>query len=380
MRIAGHRFSSCWLSFLALFCGLSRAPAKDTNDLLNLSPWSRTTNVRIGAGYKDNILLRSFAPIDGFFLSSELEFFLFRIPVDGTQVALFLNGEDIHYLDPKGVDKEQTLTALASIKKDFARSWKTGLALQYLYQDQVFDVSRIEDPTVGLQFNTLRAQGHGFAARPSLLRELNNQQQVELEFAVHRQDFDEPLADYWEGGPKIILSDEYGANARVSLSYEFLRRDFDNKTQRTVTGQELAGTSLRFFRHEWQLAWQHAWDRKRRWRSTTKLSFLKNNDNGSDWFEFAGYRASMEMRYVANSWEARLRTLYYHYSYPVQTVSDTDLDKRARDGYSFTLQGERKLGKAFKVLGQFEHEHAFSNRPDEGYDVNTFRIGVDWAF
>jgi hypothetical protein len=380
MRIAGNRFSCYWLSFLALSCGVSGTWAKGTNELLDLSPWSRSTDLRVGAGYKDNVLLRSFAPIDSFFLSSELEFFLFRIPVDGTQVVLFLNGEDIHYLDPKGVDKEQTLTALASIRKDFAKSWKAGLALQYLYQDQVFDVSRIEDPTAGLQFSTLRAQGHGFTARPSLLRELGNNQQVELEFTVHRQDFEEPLADYWDGGPKITLSDEYGANARISLSYEFLRRDFDNETQRTATGDELAGTSLRLLRHEWQLAWQHAWDRKRRWRSTTKLSFLKNTDNGSDYFEYARYRISAEMRYVANSWEARLLTRYIHYSYPVQTVSDTDLNKRAWDGFSVALQGERKLGKAFKVYGQFEHEHAFSNRPNEGYDVNTLRIGVDWAF
>lgn len=380
MRIEGHRLSSCWLSFLALFCGLSSAWAKGTNDLLDLSPWSRTTNLRVGAGYKDNILLRSVGPIDGFFLSSELEFFLFRIPVDGTQVVLFVNGEDIHYLDPQEVDKEQTLTALASIKKDFAKSWKAGLALQYLYQDQVLDVSRIEDPTVGLQSSTLRAQGHGFTARPSLLRELNNQQQVELEFTAHRQDFAEPLADYWESGPRITLSDEYGANAKVSLSYELLQRDFDDETQRTATGEELAGTSLSLIRHEWQLAWQHAWDRKQRWRSTTKLSFLKNNDNGSGYFEFARYRVSAEMRYVANSWEARLLTRYAHYSYPIQTVSDTDLNKRSWDGVSVALQGERKLGRAFKVFGQFEHEHAFSNRPNEGYDVNTFRIGVDWAF
>jgi hypothetical protein len=86
------------------------------------------------------------------------------------------------------------------------------------------------------------------------------------------------------------------------------------------------------------------------------------------------------MRYVATSWEARFLTRYEHYSYPVQTVSDTDLNKHAWDGFSVAVQGEHKLGKAFKAYAQFEHEHVFSNRPNEGYDVNTLRIGVDWAF
>jgi hypothetical protein len=375
MRFAGHGFSSFCLWFLALAFGAQTARAQNTNDILDLSPWSRSTNLRVGAGYKDNVLLGSTSPIHSSLVASELEFFLFRIPVDGTQVVFFLNGEDIRYLDSESVDKEQTLTALASVKKDFAKSWNAGLTLQYLYQDQVLDVLRIDESTTQFALSTLPAQAHSFTARPSLLREWVDHRRIELEFTVNRQEFTEPLDDYWEGGPKIILADKYGPGSEVSLSYAFLRRDYDTRTDVV-----LPGTSIRFLRHEWQLALQHAWDRKQRWRTTTKLSFAKNNDNGSDYFEYARYRASAEMRYLADPWEFIFQARYDHYFFPVQTVSDTDLNKRAIGGFAVSLQGERKLTKALKVYTQFEHEQSFSNRPNEDYDVNTLRIGVDWAF
>ena len=374
MRIVGNRVSAVNLVFLALWLSQPTAFSADTNQILDLSPWSRTTNLRGGAGYKDNVLLSATAPIDSPFWATELEFFLFRIPTEGTQVVLFLNGEDIRFLNSEAPDKEQTLIALASVKKDFLRFWKAGLTAQYLYQDQVFDVSTTE---VGL--NTVKVQAHGLTARPSLRRDFGPYY-AEVEATLARQIFIEPLDDYWEGATKLTLGHEFGPAAKVALSYEYLWRDYETRTARTARGAPISGASLSFIRQDFDLAWQQVWDRKQRWRTTTKLGFGRNSDEGSGYFDYSRYRVSQLLRYVAGAWEAKLQLRFDHYSFPVQTISDTDPAQRTKDGLGVSFQAERKLNKVLKLYAQFDHEQSLSNRSDENYDVNQVRMGVDWTF
>jgi hypothetical protein len=295
--------------------------------------------------------------------------------VDGTQVLLLVNAEDIRFFNSDGPDKEQTVVALASVEKDFGRLWKAGLAVQYLYQDLVFDVSTTE-----IDLKGVKVQAHGVTARPSVRRELGSELAVELESSLTRQSFIAPLDDYWEGGPKLTLEHEYKPAGKISLSYEFLWRDYETRTARTIAGDPLAGVSLSFMRQDWQLAWQHRWDRKQRWRTTTRLGFGRNTDSGSGYFDYNRYRVSQQLRYVTGLWEAKVQFRFDHYYFPVQTAVAPEPTRRTQDRIGVSLLGERKLGKSWKLYVQFDHEQSLSNRPREDYFVNTVSLGVDWAF
>ena len=372
-ELSKRPFSS-YLLLLALVAGRLAAWSADTNQLLDLSPWTWTSDFRGSLGYKDNVLLSANAPVDSPFWASELELFLFRIPVDGAQVTVLLSGEDIRFFNSQAPDKEQTVIALASVKQDFARYWKAGLTLQYIYQDQVFDASTTE---FGL--SSVKAQIQSFSVRPSLRRDLGSQQYAELEAGLERHNFNGPLDDFWEGGPKLTLGQEYGPNSKISLSYELRRWDYENRPNRTATGAAAPG-SLSFIRHDWDLTWQQPWDRSRRWRTTTKLGFSRNTDSGVGYFDYNRYRVSEQLRYVADPWEAKLLFRFEHYAYPVQAATELDPTKRTKDGIGISFWAERKFTKALRAFAQFEYDLSLSNRPEEEYAVNTVRIGVDWTF
>src|SRR5437762_9242461 len=196
-------------SGLVLALGVSAAFAQPTNIIEQLNPWSTSFNLRLGLGYKDNVLLSSVQETGRGFFATGVELFLLRLPIDGAQFYFFLSGEDIRYLDRDPVEKEQTLIAVAQWKKEFPSSWQVAVTGQYLYQDQVVDVSTTESG-----FRTAQVRGHGLTLRPSLRRNFGSQIWLELEMPATREILDDPLDPYSEFGPKVTLAHEYGHKSK----------------------------------------------------------------------------------------------------------------------------------------------------------------------
>jgi hypothetical protein len=59
----------------------------------------------------------------------------------------------------------------------------------------------------------------------------------------------------------------------------------------------IAQSSLEFNRNEFDLAVRNNWDHKRRWRTTTKLGFELNEDNGSGYFDYKRYYVAQQLRF-----------------------------------------------------------------------------------
>jgi len=297
-----------------------------------------------------------------------------RLPTDGAQVVFFLNGEDIRYLAGGPVDKEQSLIAVLQVKKNLAENWSVGLESQYIYQDQVVDASTTETN------QTVLAQGNSFTARPTIRRDFSKNTWLELGLGINRQYFKAPLDDYWEGGPKLTLGHEYGNRSEWALSYDLSRRAYDNREQLTKDGIPIAQSSLEFDRHEFDLAVRNNWDRKRQWRTTTKLGVELNEDNGSGYFDYKRYYVAQQLRFQTSKWELQGRIKFSYYDYTIQTVSNTNTALRNRTDVILNLRGDRQLTKAIKLYGAFEHERVISNRSIDQYRVNVVSGGVDWEF
>src|SRR5437867_1226271 len=341
-----------------------------------LPKWEHDLSLRTGAGYRDNVALASQSPKESAFVSTGLEMILLRLPENNTRFTLFLSADDLRYLSSGPVDKEQTAFAQALVKTDFGSAWQASLAAEYVYQDQVVDVSATE---AGL--TTIPIRGHSAIVRAGLRRDFANNYWVMVELPGQRQFFHEPLDDYWEYGPRLTLGKTYGHQSELSVRYEFTRRFYDHEPLRDAQGVAVPGSHRESTQHDARLTWKHYWDTQRRWRATTKLAARQSEDNGSGYFDYLRLQASEQILFRTEVWEISAEGKLAYYDYPVQTVSPkTDLAKRRSTEWDLNFRCERRLSRFLKIFAEYDRAQTISNLAFEQYVVNTVKGGLTWTF
>lgn len=339
-----------------------------------LPKWSHAVAVRTGAGYKDNVTLSHFTPEASGLLVGGLEYTACRLPLDGTEVTLFLDGEHRQFLSSESVEREDLVLAQARVNRFLGERWQASLAAEYFYQDQVIDASATEPipPTPVV--------GHTLAARPALRCDVAPGYWVEAQPFGSRQLFSRPLDDYWEFGGLFTLGLTYGHKSEITVSYEVTPRLYDSEEAFSAEGERLPGTQRRLLQQEVRWSWRHTFDAAGRWRVTTRLGCKLNRDQGEGWFDFTKIYVAEQLRFRARGFEATAGARFANYDYPVQTVSATDPATRNRHEVILSLRCEQQLVKWLRLYAQFEHERTFSNLAAEEYSVNTVTGGLSWEF
>jgi hypothetical protein len=351
--------------------GAAETPASLTNLVL----WDKSLDVRAGVGYKDNVLYSPGNREGSAFATAGLDLILLRLSSSGSLLSLFASGDETRYFHAPGADQEQSLITEAKLTQDFGRKWKGSFAVQYFYQNQVLDASLTDT-----NLSTVKAQGHNFRASPSVDRVLGQHYWAGLELGAERQLFSTPLQSYWQGGPKLILGRKWARRASLALSYSLQRRGYDHFEQIALDETPIPGTTVAFWIHRIELVWQREWDRARHWRSTTRLSYGLNRDNGPGFFDYEEYRLVEQLRYHAAPWQFEGRVGVSHYDFDRQTVGLANLSRRQRTGLTLDLRGERKLVKSLKAFVDYQYERSWSNLSFDQYQVNAVTTGVDWEF
>lgn len=344
-------------------------------ETLGLSPWNLAASARVGGGYKDNVTLSAFAADGSSFLVLGADFFLFRAPWDGTEFVFLVTGEDRRYLDSSETEKEQTFLVSSQLKRRINDGWKMGVEAQYCYLDQIFDASATE-----LDLGVVRAVGHSGWLRPSVGRALGRGTWLEVEALGGRYEFEAPLDDYWELGPRFLLRREYGRGSSVVFSYGVLRRPYDERLEANEHGVSLEGTQLVFLEQRAECAWQQVWDGARRWRTTTRIGIELNRDDGSGYFDYDRYTASEQVRVRWSRATVRARAAVSYYDYALQTVNDLTREKRHKILATFTLGADYQVWRRFKVFGDYEFEQSLSNQDYDEYRASTVFGGVECEF
>ena len=367
------------LEFLATALGLalvSTAAQEPAPSASTAAPiWDHSLEVHVGLGYTDNVLLAAAARQSTPFTIAGLDAALFRAALDGPEVSLFISGEDRRFLGDVGVGKDETWIAFGRIQRHPRAGWGAGLSLQYLYQDQVFDVSATETNLLSVQL-----KGHGLKGTPSLTKDLWENYELRLEWPVARQFLAEPLDDYWENAPRLTFERTYGHRSTAALSYTFAQRLYDSRPQTDRAGAAILGTDLRLQRHEFELADRHYWDVARHWRSETKLGLELNSDNGSGYWDFLRYRVSHQLRYTGPQWNLQASARLNYYRYDVQPADPPSSDHREVVSISMTLRGEKDLTKSAKGFLEISDEQNNSNRTANEYRALTVSGGLNWEF
>lgn len=344
-------------------------------DLPTLSPWGTVFTLQSSAGYKDNVSLSAVRPNGSPFVRNQAEALAWRLPLDGLEFNAFLSGEDTRFLASNVVDKEQNALAHVQLKKTWDEHWTTSLAGEYIYQNQVVDLSTsLATPTV------LAVESHTYSMHFAVRRKFAERWWWELEPTLTRQDFNSPLDDYWEGGPKFSVGREYGHRSEAALSYELNQRPYDHHEQFNRAAAAIPGSELVFTQHRAQLIWKHHWDEQRHWRTTAKLSYETSNDNGPGYYDFRKWQVSGQVRRADAPWEVRLTGRFADYNYPHQPVALGDPRAIERTELNLSLHLERALTKRLKWFLDYDWERSLANQPMTGYAVNLVHSGLNIEF
>jgi len=344
-------------------------------DLPVLPQWQHDISLRTGAGYRDNVGLSTLFPEASAFILTGAELFFLRLPENNTQFSFFLSVDDLRFLSSRTVDKEQTVFAQALVENDFRSGWQASLAAEYVYQDQVVDLSATE-PNV----STIPVQGHTAILRPGLRHDFTSNCWMTVEAPLQRQLYHEPLDDYSEYGGRLMLGRSYGHLSELSVRYEINRRRYDNEPLRDATGNAIPDSLRESVQQDLRLTWKHYWDTRRRWRATTKLGARHSADSGSGYFDYTKLLAGEQILFRTEDWEISAEARFARYDYPVQTVSAIDLAKRLSTEWGLNFRCERRLSRFVRIFAEYDRVESKSNLVFEQYAVNTVKSGLNWTF
>jgi len=362
----------------------------DTNLNLDLEPglkellprWDWSLTIQAAGGFDDNVALSCCDPEASPFVRATVEAVGLRLPVDGNQVTILFTGEDTRFFSSETVDHEDLVIAQGEFRRFWANDWETAFGLEGVYLDQVVDLSITETNRAPLP-----VRGATFTARPAVKRNLSEAIWLSLEVPLSREYYNsnESLDDYWQVGPKVMLARNYGNGSEIGVGYEYTHRRYDTEPALAVHSDGLVVTPIPGLtrasdQHEVGLVWRHQWDAARRWRSTTRVSFRRNTDNGGGYYDYDRWQVGHQIRFRTKVWEASAEARVGFYDFPVQTVDPNSPIRRERTDLFVTLRLERKLGKHVRLFAQYEREATDSNRAGDEYAANTVLSGVGWEF
>lgn len=334
--------------------------------------WSTTASLRVGGGYRDNVQLSSVRPVAAGFLSAGGDFTLSRAPVDGTGLTLFGTGDYTLFVEAPQADSETLVMLQAELQHTLDAAWAVGWRAQYVFLDQVFDVSATE-----ADLATVTARGHRVAGMPSVTRALGRGWALTAEAEGSGQWFAAPLDDYYALAPAATLTYALGRRGEVASTYRYDRRWYAERPPLAAEGSALPGR-LQFESHEADLRARVYWDSARHWSSRFRVGALLNRDNGGGYFDYTRYSASLQVRWRAAGWSALAELRGLRYQYDTRRVRGPETVQRRKEDWGLRLRAERELSRHWTLFAQWEREGSDDRLPSADYTAQTVWIGLEW--
>ena len=360
----------------ALATGLAGtlAVCADAAEARRASAWERLVSVRALGGYKDNVLLSAQETDSSPFVGMSLEAIAWRpVGVDG-EFQAFLVGEHRQFLDAAELEQEQTLVAHMQYEHHFGLEWTLKNPVEYLYLDQILDVSATEELVRAAQ-----VLGHVISLRPALQRHWVPGT-LELELSGTRQIYADPLDPLWEMGTQLQWEQFFSSRSRGDIAYGFGQTWYDQEPERTATGEPIPGTRRSMQQHDLALGYVQEFGAQKDWRLTVLASGRYATDQGSGYYDYVRPGAALRLRYRRGPWLAESRIRFRHYHYLTQEALEVGGGLRRRAEVMAELRGERELLPWLRVFAALQHEETFANRPFEEYSVNTVSGGLEASF
>jgi hypothetical protein len=373
----------CYLSVFALRSRGGEGPPSEP-DLISGNEalwtqsmlWDEQIALYSGVGYKDNVLLSPFNPRGSAFVIDGVDLAVMRLPLDGWQVEGVVVGDDIRYWRNVGTNSEDSLICSLRVQRELADGWRVALEGRGLDEKQVLDISTSEAVPA-----TALVKGYGITATPSLRKDFQDGLWVQVEVPVTRWSLAAPLDDYWELGPLVTVGYNISQYSDLAASYGASYQPHDNWVALDRYGRPLPQL-LEIFQDRTELAWHQYWDSKRRLRSSTRLIFADDQDNGGGYFNYYEYQIVQDVLWQTANWQIKASVQQVYELYPVEGVGVLNGQHLDRNLTDLSFEVQRRLFKHFKGFGKFEYQRGHSNYAAGAgnYTTRTYSCGLRWEF
>jgi hypothetical protein len=338
--------------------------------------WDKQITLSSGLGYNDNVLLSAFNPHGSAFYINGLDLMIMRVPLDGWQIVGSIVGDDTRYWHNVGTDREDSFIGSLRVERELPDGWQAGLEARGLYEDQVLDIS-----TSGAVPTTALVKGYGITGQPSLRKKLWAGLWLKLEMPVTRWLLEAPLDDYWDFGPVVTAGYDFGRRADVTMSYGASHQSHDEWVALDEYGRVLP-QRLEIYQQRVELAWHQYWDSQRHWRSSTRLAYVRKEDNGGGYFNCDQYQAIQDISWQTTNWQFKGSAQFAEEDYPVQKIGPHSPQTLYRTLCDYSFEAEHRLFKGLKAFAKWDYQQSISNQAGNAgnYNATTISGGLRWEF
>jgi hypothetical protein len=341
-----------------------------------LRTWQPSAAARTSLGWRDNVLLSPFDPIERGFARGELEAMLLRPMQNRWEFISFLNGDVLRYFSPPPeAGGEQQWSLHTEGRWQPVKPARLALKAAGYLRDMVIDLSETEALRV---VAPTRVRG-GYATAAT--RVTLGQFQVEPSVQVKRTDYRDYSGDYDEvrSGGRV----EWRRSDALAISAGWFEshRGYDERTQFSASGRPLSGSRLRFRQKDGELKVRTGWAGGGEWKVTAYIGRLENRDRASGYFDYDQKRGRLDVDWTHASWRINLNADARRMDYLLQTVgAGLTPPPRISDDHEITLRTERELNSSWMIFGEHRWERSRSNEIEFRFKANTVLAGVQRSF
>lgn len=346
-------------------------------DALQTSAWLPSAQLRASVGWRDNILLSPFAPIERAFGRAEVESMLWRPMRRHWEFLSFVNADILRYFSaPAETSGEQQWSLHADQRWQPIDALRVSLKATGYLQDMVIDLSETEATRV---VAPTRVRGAYLTLTPRI--KLPAGFTFEPLARIKRTDYREFPGDYDEGVGGGRLEWRRGEPLFISVAAFEHRRRYAARAQYTAGGRLLPGTRLRFQQRVGEAKIGSGWSVAGKWNLVATVGRLENRDQASGYFDYDQDRARLEVGWARGPWRIGLDGETKRMEYVVQTVgAGIAPPPRISEDHEVILRGQRELDSSWTVFGEYRWERSRSNEIEFSYRANTALAGVQRSF
>ena len=343
---------------------------------LKIPTWSLSTESSAALGYRDNVSLSSTQPERSGFLRGEVEAMLLRLPTQGWDGFAFFDIVETRYFSAETTDHERSAFLTTQLRWQPTTDFKMGLQAQGYHHDQVFDVSTTE-----ISRDTALLKVTGITLTPNARWNFTESWWAEAQASGRQDHYAENLDGYTEGEGNFSLGWHNQAGTELSISGAERWRSHDSREQYTAAGRPLTGSRLKVHQNEIRLNLSLAPNKFKSWRGSLTALHIKNQDNGSGYFNFTQQQLTASLVWKKAAWECRGAASATRYDFPVQLVGiGITPENRHKEEYRLSLAITRRLNAAWALVGYYETERALSNDDRSRFRINTSYVGLSWSW
>ena len=352
------------------------------------SKWDVTATVRGSVGWRNNVTVSPFHPIDRAFARGEVELFVLRPLGEHFDFVSFLNADLLRYVSPPpDVPGEDQYLAHVEGRWHPTQYLRTALKALGFMQTTYIDPSLTE----GSQQTPLRVRVRGGFATLTPRLSLPGGFTIEPSLQLKRIAYTGYHGDYTASRPGVRL--EWKRHDWLALSaavYEHVRH-YRELTASPTPRPNLYNPRLSLHQREGELKATSSFKAAGEWTVAVTVGRLENRDRATGYYDYDQDRANLEVSWQRAAWHVTVTGDAKRLDYLTQKVGfglASARPARITDVYEVSARIERELGAQWSVFAEERWERNRSNATDDidrrikpfDYRTNTALVGVQRSF